>query len=105
VTKQELTKVKDNQVLQLPGSWATNGQVLGALVEMVQFGYPEDWYRTYPDKVKGLDVATVQAAAGKVVRPESFAWVVVGDRAKIEAGLRELGIEDIRPIDTDGNPL
>jgi zinc protease len=32
-------------------------------------------------------------------------WVVVGDRAKIEAGVRELGFGEIRLIDAEGNPV
>jgi zinc protease len=31
--------------------------------------------------------------------------VVVGDRARIEPGLRQLGLGDIRLIDADGKPL
>jgi zinc protease len=37
-----------------------------------------------------------------VVHPESVVWVVVGDRQKIEAGLKELGFGEIKLLDTDG---
>ena len=30
-------------------------------------------------------------------------WVIAGDRAKIEPGLRELGLGEIKAIDADGN--
>jgi zinc protease len=39
------------------------------------------------------------------VRPDAFTFVIVGDRAKIDAGLRELNIGEIRYIDADGNPV
>jgi zinc protease len=32
-------------------------------------------------------------------------WVVVGDREKIEAGIRQLGIGPMYLIDADGNVL
>jgi zinc protease len=32
-------------------------------------------------------------------------WIVVGDRAKIEAGIRELNLGEIRFIDANGNPI
>jgi zinc protease len=32
-------------------------------------------------------------------------WVVVGDREKIEAGLRALNLGEVRVIDADGRPL
>jgi len=40
-----------------------------------------------------------------VVHPDKLIWVVVGDRAKIEPGLRELKLGEIRLIDTDGKPV
>ena len=40
-----------------------------------------------------------------MVHPDQLVWVVVGDRAKIEPGLRELKLGEIRLIDTDGKPL
>jgi zinc protease len=30
-------------------------------------------------------------------------WVIVGDRAKIEAGIRELKLGEIKVVDADGN--
>jgi len=40
-----------------------------------------------------------------VLHPDKLVWVVIGDRAKIVEGLQELGIGEIFPIDTDGNPI
>jgi zinc protease len=31
--------------------------------------------------------------------------VVVGDRSKVEAGIRELGLGEVRFIDADANPV
>jgi len=31
--------------------------------------------------------------------------VIVGDRAKIEAGVKELGWGDVKYLDADGNPI
>lgn len=40
-----------------------------------------------------------------MIHADSLVWVVVGDRAKIEAGVRELGFGEIHCIDADGNPI
>jgi zinc protease len=40
-----------------------------------------------------------------VVHPDNLIWIVVGDRAKIEAGIRELNLGEIRFIDANGNPI
>jgi zinc protease len=40
-----------------------------------------------------------------VVRPDNLVWVVVGDRAKIEAGVRELNLGELKFLDADGKPI
>jgi zinc protease len=32
-------------------------------------------------------------------------WVVVGDRAKIEAGVKELNLGEVRSMDADGKVM
>jgi zinc protease len=39
-----------------------------------------------------------------VIHPDQLVWVIVGDRAKIEPGIRELNLGEIHFIDADGNP-
>jgi zinc protease len=39
------------------------------------------------------------------LHPDQLVWVVVGDRSKIEAGLRELKLGEIKLIDTEGKPV
>ncbi len=102
-TAEELETAQDNLTLSLPGSRETTGQVAGSIVNQVQFGLPDDYYETYSGKVRKLTTRDLAAAAGKLVRPGNLIWVVVGDRSKIEAGIRELDYGEIRFIDPDGN--
>ena len=44
-------------------------------------------------------------ARSKVLHPDRLVWVVVGDRAKIEAGVRELKLGEVRFLDADANPV
>ena len=46
-----------------------------------------------------------EAAAKQIVQPDSVVWVVVGDLAEIEAGVRELGFADIRRLSPEGTRL
>lgn len=102
VDEDELNKIKLNNVLSLPGSWETNGEVLGSIYEMVNYGYDDNYFDTYAEKMNNLNLDQVNAAAKKVLRPQKFDWVVVGDKEKVEAGLNELGL-DVKIIDVDGN--
>jgi zinc protease len=102
VTEDELVAAKNALVLTLPGQWETMAAVAGSLQQIVTYGLAEDYFDTYGAKVGALGVADITRAAKIAVHPESIVWVVVGDRQKIEAGLKELGLGEIRLLDTDG---
>jgi zinc protease len=104
-TPEELDKVKDQKTLTLPGRWETNSAVLNDIVEMVRFGLDENYWDEFPGEVRALTLADIEAQAGAVLQPDRTVWVVVGDRAEIEPGVRELGLGEIRFIDADGNPV
>jgi zinc protease len=104
-TEPELNVVKRSKTLSLPGRWETNADIVDALNEIISFGLPDDYWSTYAADVNRLEVADVSAAASKHIRPDDIAWVVVGDRAKIEPALEELGFDSIRLIDADGKSI
>ncbi len=103
VTPDEFANVKASQVLQLPGQWETAASVQSSLSEMIQYGLPDDYFQKYPGRVRALTLDEVGKAAAKTVHPGNVQWVVVGDRAKIEPKIRELGFTEIHLIDADGN--
>jgi zinc protease len=105
IMHEELTKAQQNQTLELPGRWETMGSVAGSIGDIVCFGLPDDYFTTYPDKVRALSVDDLTKAAEQVVHNDELAWIVVGDRAKIEPGIRELGWGEIHLLDADGNPV
>ena len=98
----ELAKIQANETLKLPGSRETLSALGQSIVDLVQFGLPDDYYDTYAGKVRALKTSDVSAAAKEVVRPDNLIWIVVGDRAKIEPGVRELNLGEFRLMDTDG---
>ena len=105
VKAEELAKVKDQNILTLPGRWETNAAVLGDLLEQVQFDLPSDYWPTFGENVRNLDLQSVRAAGSRHLEPGKLIWVVVGDREQIEAPIRKLGIGEIRFLDADGNPI
>ena len=102
VSSDELKAASDNMTLSLPGQWETSGAVLGSIGEIVRFGFDDRYYDGYAAKVRAVSLADVAAASG-VVQADKLVWVIAGDRAKIEAGLKELGLGEIKAIDADGN--
>ena len=104
-TPDEVSRAKDKKTLTLAGRWETADAVADSLAEVVRFGLPDDYWNTYPDRVRALSDRQISAAAADTVQPDGMVWVVVGDRAKIEQGIRDLGYGDIILMDADGNVL
>ena len=102
VSQEELAKVTRQQVLELAGTWETMGAVSGSIGDIVTYNLPEDYYDTYAERVKGLELSNMKQAADIVLNLDRLVWVVVGDLAKIEPGIRELGYGEIRYISPDG---
>lgn len=105
LTQAELATVQASETLSLPGSRETQEAVGGSINELVQFGLPDDYYETMAGKIRALKTTDVASAAKMIVHPDNLIWVVVGDRSKIEAGVRELGLGEIKFLDADGKPL
>ncbi len=105
VTEDELAMAQSSKTLRLPGSQETVDQLLGRIAEINRFGLPDDYYEMYAAKVRALKRLDLNAAAEKVIRPESLVWVVVGDRAKVEDGIRELNLGDLAFLDADGQRI
>jgi zinc protease len=105
ITPDELKRAQASLTLTLPGSWETMGAVAASIGDIVAFGLDDRYFDTYAERVRAQTVATVTAAAAEVVQPDHMVWVVVGDRARIEASIKELNLGEIHLVDADGNPV
>jgi zinc protease len=105
VSADELAKTQANETLKLPGSRETLDALETTIDDQVQYNLPDDYYETYAGKVRALTVSDVVAAAKTVVHPDNFIWVIVGDRAKIEPGIKELHLGELHILTPDGKVL
>jgi len=103
VTEAEFKKVQGSAVLEMPGSWETNAAVLQDLRDDIVYERGMDYLNGYADMIRRMTLADVQKAAVKVVLPEHLTWVIVGDRVKIEQGIRDLKLGPVQIIDSEGN--
>lgn len=97
ITSEELEKVKQQQIFELPGAHETMNSIGNLLGDLLQLGLPLDFYETYVKRVAALTIADIERAARMLLRPEHMIWMVVGDRAVLEAPLRRLAIGEIVP--------
>lgn len=98
ISTEELERVKNTEILALSGRWETASAVVGALARSVRFGLPDDYWARYAQAVAALSIADVDRAARAHIDADGQIFVVVGDRARIEADLGKLGFREIRAI-------
>jgi zinc protease len=102
VGKDELANTQDNETLKLPGSRETLDDLVTSIDDQVQYNLPDDYYQTYGGKVRALTTTDIAGAAKTVVHPDNIVWIVVGDRTKIEPGIRELNLGEVKILSPDG---
>ncbi|MDB4903255.1 MAG: peptidase [Mucilaginibacter sp.] len=105
ITEAEFKKVQGSAVLELPGIWETNGAVLNDLQSAIIYNRGLGYLNTYADMLQHLTMDNLQKSAMKIVQPDHLTWVIVGDRSKIEQGIRDLNIGTLQIIDSEGNSV
>ena len=90
VAPAELAKAKAYLTLGLPGDFETTGGAAARFRDLLSFGLPLDYYDRYVDRINAVTAADVQRVARQYIDPDRFDIVVVGDKTKIEAGIKAL---------------
>ena len=103
----ELRMAKDSIIRSLPGNFESAWGVNAQLSDLWTFGLPLDYYTKLPARIEGVTSADAQAAAAKYVHPENLLVIAVGDKSKIESGLKDLKLGPVeewreRPASTAG---
>jgi zinc protease len=102
---EEFASIMRTQTLGLPGRFATLAALENAALQQLNYGYPDDYFATYARRVRALSEADLASAAAKVVRPEDVIWIVIGDLAVVERGIRELGFGEVMRLEGGGRLL
>jgi zinc protease len=98
----------DFQRSRIVRGYAQQFESLSRVVEQVADLWTEglpmkELQRDYDETLK-VTLETARAAAQKYARPERATLLLVGDRAKIEPGLREVNLGEIVLLDAEGKP-
>jgi predicted Zn-dependent peptidase len=100
VSEADLDKAKAFVALRLPDQLETTQDVAGQLATLETYGLDASFFDTYVQRVMAVTAADLRRVANQYVRPEQSVVVVVGDRSKVEAGIRaaNLGPVEIREV-------
>jgi predicted Zn-dependent peptidase len=93
VTSGELARTISGRIRELPGNFETSTAVLNQMQTDAQFGRPFDYPASLPARYRAFDAKALDDAVRSAIDPKGLTWVVVGDKAKVLAQLKPLGLE------------
>ena len=92
VNAEELGWSTAGSARELPGAFEKSAAVLDGVVKIVTYHRPDNYYQTLPARYRAMTASGLDEAAKAVIDPGKLIWVVVGDRAKVEPQLKDLGL-------------
>ncbi len=98
VSPAELERARAYQVLGSLGDFETTGQVGGQLASLLPFGMSLSQIPEELASIQKLDAAAVQRAARQHLDPAHLTIVVVGDLARIRAGIEALRLGPVTVV-------
>jgi predicted Zn-dependent peptidase len=93
VTPEELAQTVNGSIRELPGSFETSSDVLGAIQRNALYNRPDDYYDHITALYRAQTAAALDKAARAAVDPSKMLWVVVGDAKQIRPQLGALGMK------------
>lgn len=102
-TPDELSKSVNNNINSLPGQFETSNAVMNTLLSNQRFGRPDDYVTTLKSRYESINLENIQGATEQVLQPDKLTWLIVGDRAEIEAKVRGMNLGKVSIMDVDGN--
>ena len=99
VTDAELAKAKAALELGIPDELETTSQIAAEMAALGVFGLTLDEKREFARKVRVVTKADVQRVARQYVPEDRVLITIVGDLAKVRAGIEALKLGEVRVIE------
>ncbi|HEV2672401.1 MAG TPA: pitrilysin family protein [Gemmatimonadales bacterium] len=97
----ELTRARNYVALRYPGRFQSIATIARQLGDLVIYDLPLDYYNNYVQHIQAVSAADVRRVANQYIDPNRMVVVLVGDRSKIEAGVRALKLGPMRTLTID----
>ena len=96
VSAEELARAKAYIALGLPGDLETTSQIAGQMAALANWNLPLTWLQEYVTNVQKVTAADVQRVARQFLPAENGYVIIVGDLARIRAGIDALNLGPAR---------
>jgi zinc protease len=104
ISQEEFDAQKARIVRGYAQQFEALSRVAAQIADLWTEGLPMTELQREYDETSKVTLEAARAAAGKYARPEKAALLLVGDRAKIEPGVKELNVGEIVLLDEEGKP-
>ena len=103
VPSSELEEAKRAIVASFALSLESPSELLGYAIVRKIYGFPPDYWETYPAKIMAITADDVQRVARKYINPENLQVVAVGDVSKIKSVMEKYGPVEV--YDAEGKKV
>ncbi len=86
---------KNYEALGYASNFESNTSIANELTGLILYQLPDSYFNTYVERVLKVNKKGVEAAAKKYIVPDNMLVVIVGDRQKIEEGIKKLNLGKI----------
>ena len=93
VQANELERIVNSNMRDLPGQFETADDVLSGIEAIVRYNRPDDYYETLAATYEGLTAPQLDAIARESLSEGDLVYVVVGDADIVRPQLEGLGLE------------
>ncbi|HEX8217390.1 MAG TPA: pitrilysin family protein [Allosphingosinicella sp.] len=92
VTPAELNRTVLGNTRQLPGQFESSASILGALRSNALYRRPDNYWELVAPRYRSMTADQLDREARRVIDPDRWVWVVVGDAARVRPQLERLGL-------------
>ncbi len=104
-TAKELKLAQESETRSVPGQFETARGTSALMSELFVYHLPDSYYAMLPEQFAAVTPEQVKQAADTHVHPQQMLIVAVGDRTKIEPGMKALNLGSIEYRNEMGDPV
>ena len=98
IPQEEVNRAKNLVALSYPSDFQSVFNIAGQLKDMVEYNLPSDYFDNYINQILNVQEDEINSAAEKYIVPDKMIVVVVGDKTKIEDGIKALNLGEIKNL-------
>ncbi len=91
----ELNRAKNLVALSYPQNFQTAAEIASQIEELIEYNLSENYFNEYVKNIINTKDLEINDAAKKYIVPDQMIVVVVGDKSKIEAGIKNLKLGEL----------